>query len=258
MQEPYVMKKGYFIPTLIIGELAQLSLERSLKEKRRTRPYSRSVMIFCLTLAGYSAKAYNFLRGAFNKCIPSPDTLRNYRMRVDGSPGYSRSALSMIKRKVSEMEKSSKRLFLSLSCDDISIMEHIWFTGRYFYGHEDLGDGPGENAATHVMMIMATALNMDWKLPVAYFLIADSFSSDKRAELIRTCVFHLNNTSAVVTNLVMDNCPTNYATFRRLGCNLARRFEDLNTATDIKNNCDKPILALFDPPHLSKLGKNFE
>lgn len=242
----------------ILDELVQLSFEKRMKDKRRTRPYSKNVMIFCMTLAGYSAKAYQFVRGVFSSCIPSPKTLRNYRMRVDGAPGYSRAALNMIKRKVNELEKSSKKLYLSLSCDDISIRQHIWFTGRKFYGHEDLGEGPGDKAATHVMMIMATALNMDWKLPIAYFLLADSFSSDKRAELIRTCIFHLNNTGAVLTNLVMDNCPTNYATFRRLGCILSRNYRELNTATDMKNIVGKNILAMFDPPHLSKLGKYFK
>jgi len=65
------------------------------------------------------------------------------------------------------------------------------------------------------MMIMATALNVRWKLPIAYFLVGDGFSSDRRSELIRNCIYHLNNTGAIVTSLVMDNCPVNYATFRR-------------------------------------------
>ena len=103
-------------------------------------------------------------------------------------------------------------------------------------------------------MIMATALNMSWKLPVAYFLIPDGFSAEKREELLRTCVYHLNNTGAILTSIVMDNCPVNYATFRKLGCNLSRKFCDLNPATDMKNVSGKYVMALFDPPHLSKLG----
>jgi len=107
------------------------------------------------------------------------------------------------------------------------------------------------------MMMMVTALNMDWKLPVAYFLIGDGFSSAKRAELLRTCIYHLNSTGVIVTNIVMDNCPVNYATFRRLGCHFARNYEALNSATDMKNIFGKHVFALFDPPHLSKLGKYF-
>ena len=91
-----------------------------------------------------------------------------------------------------------------------------FFTGTTFYGYEDLGEGPGEKPAKHVMMMMATALNMSFKVPVGYFLLPDAFSSEKRAELLRNCIFHVNTTGAIVTNLVMDNCPVNYATYRRL------------------------------------------
>jgi hypothetical protein len=98
---------------------------------------------------------------------------------------------------------------------------------------------------------------MDWKLPVGYFLIPDGFPSQKRSDLLRQCIYKLNCTGAIVTNIVMDNCPVNYATFRRLGCKLSRNYEDLNTSTDMKNNLGKFIFALFDPPHLAKLGNLF-
>ena len=108
------------------------------------------------------------------------------------------------------------------------------------------------------MMMMITALNLSLKLPVAYFLLRDGFPADKRAELLRLCVYHLNVTGVIVTNIVMDNCPVNYATYRHLGCQLARNYKDLCTATDLKNNLGKYVLVLFDPPHLSKLGKYFK
>jgi hypothetical protein len=125
-------------------------------------------------------------------------------------------------------------------------------------GYEDIGDGPGQNPAKHVMMLMVTALNMSWKLPIAYFLLGDGFASRKRAELIRLCLYKLNVTGAIVTNLVMDNCPVNYATFRFLGCKLGHSYEDLNTCTDVQNNMGKYVMALFDPPHLAKLGTFFQ
>ena len=45
-------------------------------------------MIFCLTLAGYSVKAYNFLRGAALNCMPTVRTLRTYRKRADSTPVF--------------------------------------------------------------------------------------------------------------------------------------------------------------------------
>jgi hypothetical protein len=102
---------------------------------------------------------------------------------------------------------------------------------------------------------MITAVNMSWKVPVGYFLLRDGFPAQQRAELLRLCIYHLNATGAIVTNIVMDNYPVNYATFRQLGCQFARNYKDLCTATDLKNNFGRYVLVLFDPPHLSKLGK---
>lgn len=200
----------------VIIELFQLYLRQTVTNSKRTKPYSKAIMIFCLTLAGYSARAYKFLRGVAKDCLPSVVTLRKYRKRVDGSPGFSKAAFQMIKNKVEEMEKKSRKLFISISCDDMSIRQHVWFTGTTFCGYEDFGDGPGTKPAKNVMMLMATALNMKWKLPVGYFLIPECFSAEKRTDLIRNCIYHVNCTGAVVTSLVMDNCPVNYSTFRRL------------------------------------------
>ena len=44
---------------------------------------------------------------------------------------------------------------------------------------------------------------------------------------------------------------------KRLGVKLVRNYNELNTSLDIKNNLGRNVLALFDPPHLSKLGKYF-
>ena len=76
-----------------------------------------------MTLAGYSKKAYCYVRNTFDKCIPSTRTLQTYRNRVDGSPGFSTKDMIMIENKVSQISKRSKRLFISLSCDDISIRD---------------------------------------------------------------------------------------------------------------------------------------
>ncbi len=86
-----------------------------------------------------------------------------------------------------------------------------------FFGYEDIGDGQGDKPATHVMMLMVMSLNMGWKLPIAYSLLPDSFPCKKRAELLCMCIYRLNLTGAIVTNIVMDNCPVNYSTFRLLG-----------------------------------------
>ena len=162
----------------------------------------------------------------------------------------------MIRNKVSDMISGGKNLYLSLSCDDISIHSHVWFNGRDYFGFEDIGDGPGSQKAKHVMVLFVISINNDWKVPIGYFLLPDKFTGHQRSELIRQAVFKLNNTGAVVTNIVMDNCPVNYSTYRSLGCCFSKIYENLDTTTGLLNKLGKPILAMFDPPHLIKLVRN--
>ena len=112
----------------IFGEMSELFLDGSVRgNNKRNKAYSREIMIFCMTLVGYSTKAYSFLRESAQKCLPSVQTLRNYRKRVDGSAGFSTTAMNMIKQKVTEMHNESKQLFLSVWCDDMSI-RYIFLT----------------------------------------------------------------------------------------------------------------------------------
>ena len=104
----------------IFCDISNLTLDTKKGEKRK-KPYHRKIMIFCLTLAGYSVKAYNFLRGEALNCLPTVRTLRTYRKRADSTPGFSTSAFSMVQRKVQEMTDQGQKLFVSISCDDMSI-----------------------------------------------------------------------------------------------------------------------------------------
>lgn len=241
----------------LFGELGELYMKCQQKgSNSRNTPFSRKIMNFSMTLSAYSQRAYSFLRTSLSKCLPSRSTLTRFRNKVDGSPGFSTAALKMIKTKTGEMKANGKDLYLSLSCDDISIRSHLWFNGKTYFGFEDLGDGPGKEKAKHVMMLFVVSINSDWKVPIAYFLLPDKFKGRNRAELIRQAVYKLNDTGAVITNIVMDNCPVNYSTYKSLGCEFSRKYEDLDTSTELKNTKGKSILALFDAPHLLKLVRN--
>ena len=78
----------------------------------------------------------------------------------------------------------SRKLFVSLSVDDIAIRKNIGvkrsgvIVGYPDLGVDtvDLGGGPTSNPASYVMVFMLTALNDSWKIPVAYFVIDEKFS----------------------------------------------------------------------------------
>ncbi len=75
-------------------------LQEHVGKRKINKAYGKRMMIFCLTLAGYSWKAYSFLRKTVRNCLSCRDTLRKYCNKVDGSPGFSLSALQMVKSKV--------------------------------------------------------------------------------------------------------------------------------------------------------------
>ena len=45
----------------VVAEIFQLYLHQACVTKKRNKPYSRTIMIFCMTMAGYSTRAYRFL-----------------------------------------------------------------------------------------------------------------------------------------------------------------------------------------------------
>lgn len=115
----YYLQKNY--SDNVIREISDEIVQSAHRGKRRNTPFSKRIMIFSLTLAGYSSRAYRYVRSVANNSLPSRQTLQKYRNRVDGSPGFSSTALKMITSKAEEMSIESKKLFLSLSCDDMSI-----------------------------------------------------------------------------------------------------------------------------------------
>lgn len=62
--------------------------------------YDEDIMKFAVTLHGYSAKSYDFVRDTFQKALPHEITIRRYLNKVDASPGFTKSSLQLIDNKV--------------------------------------------------------------------------------------------------------------------------------------------------------------
>ena len=222
--------------------------------KHRTKAYSHELMKFAITMQGYSTRSYNFMRETFHDALPCFRTLNRHLAKLDAKPGYSRSALSLIKGKVEELEISNKKLFLSLAIDDISIREHIEVKGSSVYGYVDIGEGPGKTPVTHAMVLLCTSLMSSWKIPIAFFLIGNSFSGKERADLVSTAIEKLKESGAYITNIVCDNPKVNHSMIKHLGAKLDP--EDVNPTLNVKNIDGSDIHVLLDPTHLLKLTRN--
>ena len=102
---------------------------------------------------------------------------------------------------VSEFEKKSKKLLVSLSVDDVAIRKHVELkrngdiVGYPDLGVDnvDLGGGPTTNPASYVMVFMLTAINDSWKVPLAYFVIDEKVSGKDRNNKIYLLDKNLTN-----------------------------------------------------------------
>ena len=66
-------------------------------KKMEDRNYSEEMRKFSLTLFSYSRKAYEYVRGNLDDCLPHPDTIKNWLKKIDGSPGLCQQAFNQLK-----------------------------------------------------------------------------------------------------------------------------------------------------------------
>ena len=130
-----------------------------------------------------------------------------------------------------------------MSVDDVSIREHV-----------DLGDGPEEGVATQAMVILVTNVFGSWKMPLYYFLISDSFSWARKADIVSKVLERLIETNVIPTNLVCDNTSVNLTMLKILGAEFETNI--LNPVLNIKNIDGSHIYCYMDHPHLLKLVRN--
>lgn len=110
--------------------------------KGSTGKFSPELRSFALTLNFYSSPAYNFLRNKFGKnCLPHPKTLLKWCSSIDGSPGYTSEAIRAVKIKVDIEKSMGKQLIAGLIMDEMSINEHVEWTGSRHVGYIDYGTG---------------------------------------------------------------------------------------------------------------------
>lgn len=95
------------------------------------------------------------------------------------------------------------------------------------------------------------AVGDDFKIPVAYFLLA-GLRSDERSALTKLVIEKINNTGARVTSLTMDGLKANIAVAKKLGAD----FENDKPFffPNPENRTDK-VYTIWDPPHMMKLAR---
>ena len=99
---------------------------------------------------------------------------------------------------------------------------------------------------------MAVGVNVDWKIPIGYFLV-NGLSSEEKAGIVKQSLFLLHDVGVRVVGLTFDGLQSNFAMASLLGANL--------NVHNMKPFFPHPITGqnvyvILDPCHMLKLTRN--
>lgn len=212
---------------------------------------------FALTLHFFSPSAYEYVRNTFSKALPHVSTIRKWYSTVDGLPGFTSESFNAISIKVKEM-KNGKQLYGCMIIDEMSIKEHIHWTGTRHQGFVDYGlgrvYGQSDNLpyAKDALVIIVVGMNTYWKIPVAYYLIA-GISAEEKANIVMSCLQELSKTGIKIKTLTFDGAANNIAMSNVLGAKI--HYLDLKPSFELPSNKES-IHIILDPCHMVKLVRN--
>jgi len=164
------------------------------------------------------------------------------------------------------MKKKGHTLRLALSHDDMAIRQQSTYVnngtveGFAYDGYSTGAVDDGSALAQNAWVIMATAINGDWKLPIAYFFNS-SMDSYVGSNLVKRCLEWLYDTGAIVDTITFDGLISNICTAENLG---ARLQPDRNWVPYFPHPVEPkpgetampPIYVMLDAAHMVKLWRN--
>lgn len=227
-----------------------------LQNGQRSRKYNPKIRTFALTLHFYSPKGYKYVRSIFNNALPSVSTIRKWYSVIDGKPGFSSEAFTVLKCKANEANIKGQEILGCLIFDEMAIRKQIEYEqhtdepiGCVNFGTNDIGTDTTKYAK-EVLVFLVAGVSEKFKIPVAYFLISGLKSAEKAA-LLQEVILLVSKTGVKIVGLTFDGLASNLATARALGADFK------NEKTYIANpHSDDKIYLYPDACHMLKLARN--
>lgn len=208
---------------------------------------------FFIALKNISPNALRFLRSQFDNRVPSDSTIRNWYANADlnCNTGIIKYSLKVLQRKVDEMAAKDQKLIGALLFDEMAIQKHFQFINNEMVGFENVPtiDRKQSKVAAQVIVFMLNGINVDLKLPVAYYYI-NKLDGDAKGLLLKMVIQKLSEAGVVVTSVTFDGARENPAMCETLGACLNVYSESFNPSFIVDG---KKIYVLFDPSHDVKL-----
>ncbi|GBO07366.1 hypothetical protein AVEN_158214-1 [Araneus ventricosus] len=170
---------------------------------------------------------------------------------VDGSPGFTKEALEMLKCKAVEASQRNRQIVCCLIIDEMSIRRQTELDNGKLCRYIDYGtdlESPELPIANNALTFMVNAVNGNWKITIAYFLI-DGLNDIKRTNLIKIALEYLHETEIKVVALTFDGLLCNF----KVGNELGARIEAVNLKSTFQHPITGEDVCIFlDPCHCLK------
>jgi len=236
-------------------DLVMRCLSKSSRQPMKS--YPAELRTFALTLQFYSARAYDYVRKIFGKCLPHPQTLSSWYRCVGGNAGFHDEVFSALKARAEG--SSDGRLLCSFMMDEIAIRKQLDFdsSADKFVGYVDMGvdvdDKAGLPVANEALMFMVVSLTDSWKIPVGYFLIAGLHGAE-RANLVKLCLEKLYAVGVHVVSITFDGCSANVNMANMLGASFD--MQNVKSTFPHPSNANLDVAVFLDVCHMLKLLRN--
>lgn len=231
-------------------------LKKLITNPKNGSRYCEEVRQFCLGLHYHSPAGYEFVRRELLNELPNVSTLRGWYSGVDAKPGICPEAILTIEQKVANMQAKQKKLLLNLVMDEMAIRKKTHLSGGVIHGFVDYGseEGPPSKSvlASEALVFSVTAINDNWKVPVAYFFSANCNAEEKKS-FTHKIISAIESTGAICVAFTFDGAKANLKCAELLGATLKET--DMNTSFR-KPGSDETMHIVMDPSHMIKLVRN--
>lgn len=191
--------------------------------------------------------------------LPCSSTFRKWyaESNLKCPPGILAEAMESLKGIVNNANTTGRNFFVSLSFDEIAIRRHVqWLHEKKSWsGYITLGKCLSNGRlpiANNILVFMATVLESNVSIPIAYYPITSLDAREKKDILLKV-IEQLTNVGVNITNIVCDGLQTNLSVVQELGCSFSP--DNFKTFFTNPGNNSK-IYFLLDACHMLKLVRN--
>lgn len=191
--------------------------------------------------------------------MPHANTIKSWYSSINGEPGFVKEAFMALETKAKQMSDNNQKCLctlIMLMMDEMSIMKKVELVGNKYRGLVDIGvedESDDLLEATQALVIMVTAINGSFKVPIAYFLI-NSMDALQRTNLVEDALQRCYNVGVRIVCLTTDGPSYNKSLMKKLGADLS----PANPKPFFQHPCEPSwrVYTLLDPCHMIKLIRN--